>query len=213
MERVAGKTTTITFDGKKCIHARYCVLTLPDVFQAGVKGQWIYPDNASAEDVAHLAKICPSGAIEFERNDGGENEANPMVNTARILENGPIAMNSELSVDGETVGTRAALCRCGQTRNKPFCDGSHAKAGFMATGEIAVIEAEPLTSRDGPVAVTPLEDGPLVIVGNLEILRGSGTRSTVTTKTALCRCGASANKPYCDGSHVASGFKSAGEPD
>ncbi len=207
MQRVVGKSTTIIFDGKKCIHARSCVLTLPDVFQAGVKGQWIFPDNASGEDIAHLAKICPSGAIQYERTDGGENEAKPKVNTARVLENGPIAVNAELSIDGEAVGTRAVLCRCGHSKNKPYCDGSHVKAGFEATGEIPLVEAEALESRDGPLSITQLDNGPLIAEGNLEILRGSGAKSTVTTKAAFCRCGASANKPYCDGSHMKIGFK------
>ncbi len=118
MEHVAGKDVTIIFDAQKCIHARNCVLTLPEVFQAGVKGQWIFPDNASTEDIAHLAKICPSGAIQYERHDGEKNETMPEVNTARVLENGPIAVNAELSIEGKAAGTRAVLCRCGHSKNK-----------------------------------------------------------------------------------------------
>ena len=207
MNRVEGKEVTIIFDGKKCIHARTCVLTQPDVFQAGVKGQWIFPDNASAEDIAVLAQGCPSGAIQYERNDKGKNEVPPAVNTARILENGPVVVKGELVIDGEPAGIRATLCRCGKSKNKPYCDGAHEKAGFTATGEIPVVDAEPLENRNGPLNITSLDDGPVLITGNLEVLRGSGAKSTLTQKLALCRCGASANKPYCDGSHVKIGFK------
>lgn len=209
MQRVAGKDVTIIFDARKCIHARNCVLTLPDVFQAGLKGQWIFPDNADAEDIAHLAQICPSGAIQYERNDGGKNEAKPQVNIARVMENGPIAVVAELQIDGEPVGNRAVLCRCGKSKNKPYCDGSHIKENFVATGEVDIVEAEELASRNGPLSITQLDDGPLIAEGNLEVLRGSGARANLTTKAALCRCGASANKPYCDGNHTKVGFKSS----
>ncbi|MCF6326475.1 MAG: CDGSH iron-sulfur domain-containing protein [Devosiaceae bacterium] len=207
MQRIEGKEVTIIFDGKKCIHARNCVLTQPNVFKAGVKGDWIFPDNASAEDVAILAQICPSGAIQYERKDG-VNESKPQVNTARVMENGPVVLKGDLTIDGEPAGTRVTLCRCGKSKNKPYCDGSHTAADFVASGELLVIEAEPLANRDGPIAVNSLEDGPLIVEGNVEILSGSGTKSTVTEKFALCRCGASANKPYCDGSHMKIGFKS-----
>lgn len=207
MQRIEGKEVTIIFDGKKCIHARNCVLTQPNVFKAGVKGDWIFPDNASAEDIATLAQICPSGAIQYERNEGA-NEAKPQVNTARIMENGPVVMRGDLVIDGEPAGTRATLCRCGKSKNKPYCDGSHTGANFVATGELAVIEAEPLAKRDGPLAIKSLENGPLIVEGNVEILSGSGAKSTVKEKFGLCRCGASANKPYCDGSHMKIGFKS-----
>lgn len=209
MEQAKGKDVTISFDGKKCIHARNCVLTQPNVFKAGVKGDWIFPDNASAEDIALLAQICPSGAIQYKRNDGGQDEVKPQVNTARILENGPVAIKADINIDGQDVGTRVTLCRCGHSKNKPYCDGAHTKAGFVAGGEIPVKESKPLESRDGSLKVTSVKNGPLIVEGNLEILCGSGKKSTQTQKTFLCRCGASANKPYCDGSHVGIGFKSS----
>lgn len=208
MEKIKGKDVTIIFDGKKCIHARNCVLSQPEVFKAGVKGDWIFPDNASAEDIALLAQICPSGAIQYERNDGKNNEANPKVNTARIIEDGPVVLKGDIKIDDQDAGKRITLCRCGKSKNKPYCDGSHSAAGFKATGEVPIIKAEPLASRDGSLTISALEDGPVIVTGNLEILRGSGTKSNVTKTFALCRCGASANKPYCDGSHAKIGFKS-----
>ncbi len=207
MRRIEGKEVTIIFDGKKCIHSRNCVLTQPNVFKAGVKGDWIFPDNASAEDIATLAHICPSGAIQYERKDGN-NESKPQVNTIRVMENGPVEFRGDLVIDGKPAGTRATLCRCGKSKNKPYCDGSHTAENFVATGELAVVEVEPLAKRDGVLKITSRENASLLVEGNVEILSGSGTKSTVREKFGMCRCGASAKKPFCDGSHNKIGFKS-----
>ena len=94
-----------------------------------VKGEWIHPDAAPVEDLERLAHNCPSGAIRVERLDGGPNEATPIVNIVRIRENGPLAVNAALTI-GEREAMRATLCRCGASVDKPFCDGTHSKAGF-----------------------------------------------------------------------------------
>jgi CDGSH-type Zn-finger protein/uncharacterized Fe-S cluster protein YjdI len=205
-EEVRGRQVTIRFEAKKCIHSRNCVLGRPDVFVPNVPGEWIHPDRATPAEAAHLALTCPSGAIRFERNDGGPGETAPLVNTAHVRENGPLALHAELAVGGVSVGYRATLCRCGASRNKPFCDGSHTGAGFSATGEPATKESEALAVRGGALTVTPAPSGPLRVQGPLEIVTGTGRTILRTTETYLCRCGASANKPYCDGSHKKVGF-------
>ena len=96
---------------------------------------------------------------------------------------------------------RYALCRCGESQTKPYCDGTHARTGFVATGEPATGDVAPLAARDGKVAIQPLPGGPLVVSGNLEVISGTGRTIRKATSLALCRCGASANKPFCDGSH------------
>lgn len=207
-EVVRGKRLVLTFEGKRCIHARNCVLGRPDVFVPNVEGEWIHPDNATPEQIAELAHNCPSGAIRYERTDGGPNEAPPRVNLARLRENGPIALHGELRIAGSDPCFRATLCRCGASKNKPYCDGSHGPAGFVASGEPATQDAQPLAARNGPVDVTPLKDGPLLVSGNLEVVSGTGRTVNRVVKTALCRCGGSANKPYCDGSHARIGFRS-----
>jgi CDGSH-type Zn-finger protein/uncharacterized Fe-S cluster protein YjdI len=208
MEVVRGKEVTITFDGTRCVHSRNCVLSHPEVFVPNVKGEWIYPDAARADVVLALGVNCPSGAIRVARNDGSESsDAAPMVNLLRIRENGPLAFEAPLLMRGVAEpGPRATLCRCGASANKPYCDGSHSAAGFTATGEPAVKEADALAERNGTVAVTPLPNGPLKVVGNLEVVSGTGHTVNKVTQTFLCRCGHSQNKPYCDGSHKAAGF-------
>ncbi|MEZ4301099.1 MAG: CDGSH iron-sulfur domain-containing protein [Polyangiaceae bacterium] len=205
VQEYRGQKVLIRFEGKKCIHARHCVLGRPDVFIPNAPGAWIQPDGASAEAVAHIANNCPSGAITYERLDGGEQESPPKVNTARIRENGPVALHAEMELGGEKM-LRATLCRCGASANKPYCDGSHATAGFQATGEPASQDSQPLAARDGALKVTPLSNGPLMVEGNLELITGTGHTVTRTEKCFLCRCGASAKKPFCDGTHKKIGF-------
>ena len=126
-EVVKGSKVTIRFDSHRCVHSRNCVLGHPDVFVPNVKGEWIHPDAASAEEVMHVALACPSGAIRVSHNDGSAtSDTPPLVNTVRVRENGPLAIEAELQIRGEPQATpRATLCRCGESKRKPFCDGSH----------------------------------------------------------------------------------------
>ena len=175
----------------------------------------------------------------------------------------------------ETVSTRGryALCRCGDSARKPFCDGTHTKAGFAAadtatgtydaraselggtgitvrddrsicvhagfcgtrvtnvwklvpeTAEstlraqvIAMVEKCPsgaLSYRfEGedvepllPQAIAVTDDGPLWVTGGIPVTMSDGTPLEVRNRVTLCRCGASSNKPLCDGSHKEAGFR------
>lgn len=205
IEEVRGQKVVIRFEAAKCIHSRNCVLGRPDVFVPNVQGEWIHPDRATPEEVAELAHNCPSGAIQYEWLHGG-GEVGPVVNTVRVRENGPLAIHAPLQIAGQPAGYRVTLCRCGASRNKPYCDGSHTAAGFMATGEPATVDSKPLAARDAPVAVTPLANGPLQVKGPVEVVTGTGRTINRVEEAYFCRCGASKNKPYCDGSHKASGF-------
>lgn len=208
-EVVKGRDVTIRFDASRCVHSRNCVLGHPEVYVPNVKGEWIHPDAASADTVMHTALSCPSGAIRVSRNDGSAtSDTPPVVNTVRVRENGPLAFEAELSIRGEALASpRATLCRCGQSKNKPFCDGAHAEAGFTASGEPAAKEFTALEARNGPVNIQPQPNGSLMVAGNLEVVSGTGRTVNKVTKTFLCRCGQSNNKPYCDGSHKAAGFQ------
>ncbi len=217
VEVVTGKDATIHFDAQKCIHSRHCVLSHPDVFVPNVKGEWIHPDAQPIDELIRIGQNCPSGAIRVVRNAAsgiaGEtlsSDSFPIVNTVRVRENGPLAIEAELQLKGQALPSpRATLCRCGQSSNKPFCDGSHVAAGFAATGEPASAAFEALATRNGPVNILPVPNGPLRLVGNLEVVTGTGRTCNKVGETYLCRCGHSNNKPYCDGSHKAVGFQAA----
>jgi CDGSH-type Zn-finger protein len=153
--------------------------------------------------------VCVSGAIRYKRKDGQPDEAVPAVNLISVRENGPYAFRANLQLDGTpAVSYRLTLCRCGASKSKPFCDGSHNEVKFAASGEPATGKAEMLPVRDGTLAVDPQIDGPLKVRGNMEIISGTGRVVARLTSTTLCRCGASNTKPFCDGSHARVGFRS-----
>ena len=76
----------------------------------------------------------------------------------------------------------------------------------MATGEPATTPSEPLAQRNGPLQVEPTHNGPLHVTGDMELVSGTGRTLNRVTDAWLCRCGHSANKPYCDGTHAKIGF-------
>jgi CDGSH-type Zn-finger protein/uncharacterized Fe-S cluster protein YjdI len=209
VDHIPGEHMTLLYEGKRCIHARFCVTGAPTVFLANVQGPWIHPDAIPVERLVEIAHACPSGAIRYERTDGGPAEPAPPVNLIAIRENGPYAVRAEMVLDGAPAGHRATLCRCGASKNKPFCDGSHHAVDFAATGEPLTESADMLAVRDGPLEIDPQLDGPLRVRGNLEITSGTGRVVARLQQAKLCRCGGSASKPFCDGTHQRNGFRSS----
>ena len=208
VETTEGEKIIVIFDGARCIHARRCVTGEPAVFRANVQGPWIDADGATTQEILTVALNCPSGAITVARKDGGQEERAPKSNKIQIRENGPLAVNADVTVEGHGAMLRATLCRCGLSKNKPFCDNSHIKGGFAATGEPESTDATlALIELVGPVTITPTQNGPYMVLGKLEIQSGTGRNINRVEKTWLCRCGHSKNKPYCDGSHKAAGFQ------
>jgi CDGSH-type Zn-finger protein/uncharacterized Fe-S cluster protein YjdI len=208
VEIAPGEKLDLLFETKRCIHARFCVTGAPEVFLANVVGAWLHPDAVEVERVVEIAHACPSGAVQYRRKDGVHDETAPPVNLASIREAGPYAFRGQLELDGEPIGFRATLCRCGASKNKPFCDSSHHEVGFNATGEPASGKTDSLAARNGVLAIDPQLNGPLSVRGNLEITSGTGRVVSRATTAKLCRCGGSATKPFCDGTHARIGFKS-----
>ncbi|MDB4954125.1 MAG: CDGSH-type iron sulfur-containing protein [Myxococcales bacterium] len=208
VEYIEGEKLTLIYEGPKCIHSRFCVTGAPMVFLANVKGPWIHPDAMPVDRLVEIAHACPSGAIRYERKDGAPNETAPPVNLISIRENGPYAVRAEIRLDGAAAEYRATLCRCGASKNKPFCDGSHHTIDFAATGEPLTESADMLAVRDGTLEIDPQIDGPLQVRGNLEITSGTGRVVARIQQAKLCRCGGSKSKPFCDGTHQRIGFRS-----
>lgn len=211
IDYIEGQDMTLVYEGKKCIHSRFCVTGAPQVFLANVKGPWIHPDAMPVDALVEIAHACPSGAIRYRRKDGKADESPPPVNLLSIREGGPYAVRGDLSVAGNRESFRATLCRCGASKNKPYCDGSHHAVNFSASGEPATREDQTamLEVRNGPLSVEPELDGPLQVRGNLEVISGTGRVVVRLQQARFCRCGGSANKPFCDGTHARIGFKSS----
>lgn len=126
-------------------------------------------------------------------------------NVLQVQENGSLVLKGDVRF-GEKQMKRAFLCRCGQSANKPFCDGSHKKSGFEASGECDVTDKDTAEGVGGPVEITENPNGSVKLAGNLEIVTASGQTIARTNAVRLCRCGHSKKKPFCDGSHKAAGF-------
>lgn len=208
-----GKELDVFWDGRLCIHVEECVRARGDLFVTDRK-PWCTPDVEDASTVAAVCERCPSGALTYERKDGGTAEAAANRNTVTVSSDGPLFVRGNLKITGagpnmEGVSFRAALCRCGQSKRKPFCDNSHREAGFREYGSVG--NPDPGNEeRGGVLEVNPSNNGPLLLAGNFEIVTAAGRVAWSGTKAALCRCGNSSNKPFCDGTHRKIGFEADG---
>lgn len=211
IHQYSGEEIEVSYDVLRCTHARECVERLPEVFDPDER-PWIDPDNADVDDLAGVIMQCPTGALQFERSDGGPSEPVPEDNIVTVVPDGPLYLRGDIEItnpDGEMVleDTRVALCRCGASQNKPLCDNSHVDIDFQADGRIGDDRSQ---ADDDPVddvlRVRTRPGGPVTLDGEFEI-RGTDPESSVHgTETALCRCGGSENKPFCDGAHTEIGF-------
>lgn len=130
-------TIAVYWNPRVCMHAARCVAGLPGVFKPGER-PWVHVDAASADDIAEVITRCPSGALHFERLDGGPAEEPDAHMTITPRPNGPLYVRGRIritSASGDVIreDTRVALCRCGHSEIKPFCDGSHRRVGFKAS--------------------------------------------------------------------------------
>jgi CDGSH-type Zn-finger protein/uncharacterized Fe-S cluster protein YjdI len=193
----------------RCIHAAECVRGLKTVFDTS-KRPWIQPDQATADDIAAAVARCPTGALRYVRKDGGGVEQAPPTNTVCVMANGPLYLHGDIEVvdaDGAVLCSdqRIALCRCGQSSSKPFCDNAHRSAGFNDPGVISRESAGDLPN--GKLIVTVRRNGALSLAGPLELSDGDQVVRLRSEKSWLCRCGQSRNKPFCDGTHKRVGFE------
>ena len=129
----------------------------------------------------------------------------PGNNTATIMPDGPLKLSGDIQLDDERHASMA-LCRCGYSQNKPFCDGSHRQHSF---DDNALAETEELTGEAGGGTVTlkPVANGPVIFSGELTVQTADGEILCHRSRGGLCRCGASKKKPFCDGSHKDIGFE------
>ena len=205
----SGEDVDISYSLKRCIHAKECVNRLSAVFDVE-KRPWIDADGASGDEVATVIDLCPSGALHYARNDDGEAEAIPDTNRIILWHNGPLQVKGNLSIQGATVDieqeTRATLCRCGASENKPFCDNTHKKIDFVAQAFEPTKEPDSGADVSGKVTITATHHGSLQVEGNFRIESEDGELLYTGSKTWLCRCGNSESKPFCDGTHKKIGF-------
>jgi len=134
---------TVVWKPKLCIHSTVCYTGLPEVFDPD-KRPWVIPEASTTEKIVDQVKECPSGALSYYMNAETEQEVSapaeissapaPEV-TFEVLPNGPMLVRGFITVkdrEGNELqkGPVTAFCRCGATKNKPYCDGAHSRIGF-----------------------------------------------------------------------------------
>jgi CDGSH-type Zn-finger protein/uncharacterized Fe-S cluster protein YjdI len=200
-----GKDIIVYFNVDRCTHVAECLRGLPRVFDIG-RNPWVMPDLAEPGKIAEVIMRCPTGALHFKRSDDGPEETVPEENIITAACHGPLYLkgNIEILDSEESVllkDTRVALCRCGRSRNKPLCDGSHDFTGFRDAGGIKRRGSEESLVVPDILKVTVDPGGPLILNGPMVIKNGDNKVGFRGDRAILCSCGLSHNKPFCDGSH------------
>lgn len=124
----SGKNITVHDNRGVCAHAGYCTDRLASVFRMK-KEPWVDPDAAGVDDIIATVEACPSGALSY-LIEGTHQEADKGPATIYITPNGPYVVTGEIQIADTALPefsskSSRTLCRCGGSKNKPFCDGAH----------------------------------------------------------------------------------------
>lgn len=131
---------TVVWKPEQCIHSKLCWNGLKEVFDP-TKRPWVNIQGAATGRIIEQVRHCPSGALSYYMNDAAGTTQDPVAEAAHILKvevtpKGPYIINTEciiLHADGreEVKQGTVALCRCGSSNNKPYCDGRHNEINFQ----------------------------------------------------------------------------------
>jgi CDGSH-type Zn-finger protein len=128
--------------------------------------------------------------------------------TVYVRPDGPYLVTGDFALDARGAprdDSSVVLCRCGRSLNKPYCDGTHTRVGFVDAGALPA-NGEPIgVARSGRLMISPRPNGPLRCAGEVA-MSGAEGRIREYRDVYLCRCGGSAIKPFCDGTHKKIGF-------
>jgi CDGSH-type Zn-finger protein len=137
VDTYVGKEITIHDDRGICSHAGFCSDGLPKVFRMK-KEPWIDSNGASIDDIIKTIKKCPSGALSYSIDSVLYDEFSD-VKELEIAKNGPYNVKGTIPItceDKPTSDEHYSLCRCGHSKNKPFCNGQHWYVDFEDEGII-----------------------------------------------------------------------------
>lgn len=199
-EQYVGRRLTVIYDEARCIRAEACLNASRAAFDRE-RDPWVQPDAVPAALVMAAVEQCPSGALSY-RVEGVDAETPPDHTVVTVVPDGPLYVHGPISSTAPALantGHRVALCRCGATAQTPLCDGACREVQFQDPG---VVDGDDIKPPDGgPCRIIPMRNGPVILRGWVEIRDVDGTHRRYLDKVALCRCGASKNKPLCDGGH------------
>ena len=127
----------ILWESKLCIHFAACIRGSIEAFNPQ-RRPWVVPDAEPPERIDEIVAGCPTGALHVVWRDGRLPVSEPQHTvTFEPQLDGPLFVRGPMEIrdrDGNLVrtDTRMALCRCGHSENKPFCDDSHYRVGFRS---------------------------------------------------------------------------------
>lgn len=166
-------------------------------------------ESAQQENLTTSARALDRWFRERQKNQGSPRLLE-VPNEAMVSNGGPIQITGNITLvreDGTVqYANHLALCRCGGSNSKPICDGQHMEREFLHSGKITQASEIPASSRASKITISCITDGPITFRGRLRLHNQFG-QECVKLRGSLCRCGQSANKPFCDGSHERVGFK------
>lgn len=173
-------------------------------------------DKAGIAGTAHKEKLTTSAkALDRWFRERQKSQGAPRLldvpNEALVTNGGPLQITGNITLVNEDGTVQFAnhltLCRCGSSKSKPTCDGQHLEREFLHPGKISEASEIPASQRPSKITISCIKDGPITFRGRLRLHNQFG-QECVKMRGSLCRCGQSANKPFCDGSHDRTGFKS-----
>jgi uncharacterized Fe-S cluster protein YjdI len=128
----------VYWEPRLCTHSARCLQGLPQVFDTE-RHPWVDVTAASADQIAEVIRRCPTSALRYERLDGAEQEEGVEPTTIQARRDGPLWVRGKLQIVNQNGSvrqvTRAVLCRCGHSANRPFCDNTHRRIGFSTSEE------------------------------------------------------------------------------
>lgn len=133
MKTYSNNEIEVSFDADRCIHTGECVNRLPSVFDV-VRDPWINVNGAGAEKIFEVVGKCPSGALSCDVKGGGPSGEGKSLEI-KVMPGGPYLIQGNVILTDDRGGNvrkdgGCALCRCGASKSKPFCDGSHQNLDF-----------------------------------------------------------------------------------
>jgi CDGSH-type Zn-finger protein len=164
---------------------------------------------AGKENLTTSAKALDRWFKERQKNHGAPRLLE-VPNESLVTNAGPLQLTGNLTMvhDDGTVqyANHLTLCRCGHSGSKPNCDNQHLEKEFLNPGKISEASEIAASQRPSKLTLSCIKDGPITFRGRLRLHNQFG-QECVKMRGSLCRCGQSASKPFCDGSHTRTGFK------
>jgi CDGSH-type Zn-finger protein len=161
------------------------------------------------ENLTTSARALDRWFRERQKNQGAPRLLE-VPNEVLVSNGGPLQITGNITLvheDGRVqYANHLSLCRCGHSSSMPLCDDQHVDKEFLNSGKIFEVSEVAASSRPSKITISCIKDGPTTFRGRVRLHNQFG-QECVKMRGSLCRCGQSASKPFCDGSHSRVCFK------